>query len=74
MAEAEVAELEDLCDWLSEDHELDAWVITDDDGYFEVGFGNRGVAIEFPIAAHELWKILDEVHQEAVVALESDNE
>lgn len=59
MDEAEVADLEDLCDWLSEDHELDAWVITDDDGHFEVGFGDRGVTIEFPIPAQELWNTLD---------------
>jgi hypothetical protein len=65
MAEAEAADLEDLCDWLSEDHELDAWVITDDDGHFEVGFGNRGVTIEFPIPAQELWNTLDELHEEA---------
>ncbi len=74
MREAGVADLEDLCDWLSEDHELDAWVITDADGYFEVGFGNRGVTIGFPIAADELWNIVDELHEEAAAHLESDDE
>ncbi|MCP0302833.1 hypothetical protein KU545_23850, partial [Salmonella enterica subsp. enterica serovar Kentucky] len=71
MVEAEVDDLEDLCDWLSADYELDAWVITDDDGSFEVGFSDRAVGIEFPIPEHEFWETLDELHDEVEQAIES---
>lgn len=71
MDEADVDDLEDLCDWLSSDYELDAWVITDDDGNFEVGFHDRGVGIEFPIAEQEFWDTLDELHDEVEQAIES---
>lgn len=56
--------LEDLCDWISQDYELDAWIVTDDVGYFEIGFGERGVGIEFPIPQRVFWATLDELHDE----------
>lgn len=74
MIEAEVNDLEDLCGWLSSDYEFDAWVITDDEGYFEVGFSDRGVGIEFPILEHDFWETLDELHDEAEHAIESAGE
>lgn len=71
MAAAGSSELEGLCDWLSQDYELDAWVITDEDGYFEVGFADRGVGIEFPIPERAFWAALDELHREVEDGLES---
>ena len=74
MVEADVDQLEHLCDWFSSDYQLDAWVITDDGDpdWFEVGFGSRSLAIDFPIAIPEFWAALDDLHEEVEAAMEAE--
>lgn len=75
MAEADVEALDDLCGWMSEDYDLDAWVVTgeNDADYFEVGFGDTSEVIEFPIAQDTFWDTLDRLHKDVAASIESDD-
>lgn len=72
LAHARATSLEELGDWVSEEFELDAWTLVDDEG-LKVGFGGYAVLIEFPTGIGGFWDTLEELHDEVCEQLDADS-
>ena len=72
---ADVGSRQELVDWISGKHELDAWLPSEPEGEgFAVAIGTAGTSIEFPITLRELLEALSELEDQAMISMEDDDE
>lgn len=71
LTDAAATSLEGLAGWVSEEFELDAWALVDEEG-LHIGFVQSAVLIEFPIGIDHFWETLEELHDEVAEQLEDD--
>lgn len=70
---AEVQDVEELGDWVSDRCELDAFALLHD-GDLAVGFHTRAVRIDFPTTISEFWESVNEVEDETLAEIEAEYE